>query len=267
MEQENNNSSEALNQPKLHSTGVAIDVTTSDSSSSLEDAKTVEDTQKKYSVAWFEDIKEKVEHLQQEVDNMSGFNDAIDGIRKSLVEAEQKQNSLKKELDNESKRHTKESVEILGIFISLFTFISVSVSIALQFNTVFHAAFILMVFLTGLMCFVYLFHHVLNHKHRPLKKLYYFNRRFSLKIFLLHHWRTGGYCFLIPFVLAILLGLVSIIFGPEKLSSRNTNEPTNVNYIQNIPTSKIRLDENIEQYNTSSTLTLSKSPMKSSVAK
>ncbi len=190
--------------------------------------------------------------------------------QKAWRKIEDKQKDLSsrfEELENRENEQTRNNIEILGVFITLFTFISVSVSIVLQFETVYHAAFVLMVFLTGLMCFIYMFHHVLNHKHRPLKKLYYFNRRFSLKIFLLHHWRTGGYCFLIPFGLAVLLGLVSLLFGPEKSFSCKTNEPANVNYIQNMPTSKIRLDENIEQYNTSPTSTLPKPPIKSSVAK
>ncbi len=216
------------------------------SSSSSAFARSTEEKQEQYSKAWLIGIEEKVNKLQAEVNNMSGFTEAISDIKKSLDEAKKQQNDLKNELAEESKRHTKESIEILGVFITLFTFISVSVSIALQFNTVFHAAFILMVFLTGLMCFVYMFHHVLNHKHCPLKKLYYFNRRFSLKIFLLHHWRTGAYCFLIPFILAILLGLISLLMGPEKHSSCKTNDTANVNYIQNIPTSKIMLDKSIE---------------------
>lgn len=244
---ENNNPSETLTPlEQQSSTGVPVEVTPADSLSSTEADKAGEnDIQKKYSEEWFKNIEEKVKNLQIAVDNMSGFNDAILAISKSLDEAKQQQDNLKKELDNESKRHTKESVEILGIFITLFTFISVSTSIVLQLKTVFHAAFVLMVLLTGLMTFLYLFHHLLHHEHKPLEEMQYEQGKSRIITFIKHQWKTGNLCYIIPAILAVCLGFISWLFGPE---ISDPKKPTNVNYIQNMPTSKIRLDGNIEQY-------------------
>lgn len=256
------------------SSGIHIERQVTDSSSESDLTHTTEEKQNHYSNDWLEDLNRKVESLQLKAAQSSGLNDQIDNINAAIIDAQKQITKLKKDNDNLkqeliaiAKQNTKESLEILGIFISLFTFISISASIVLQFETVFHAAFILMLFLIGLMTFLYLFHHLVHGEHRPLKKIYYFNRRFTWKIFLLHHWKTGTYSFLIPFVLAMILGVICLFFDAEIGPSSKQLEPANINYIQNMPTSKIRLDENVKQYNTSPASALPKPPMNSSVAK
>lgn len=187
--------------------------------------------------------------------------------QESWARIEKKQKRLSdrfKKLEKREKEQTRNNIEILGLFITFFTFISVSVSIILQLKTVFHAAFVLMVLLTGLMVFLYFFHHLLHHEHKPLEKIPYKQGESRFITFIKYQWCAGNMCYMIPAILAILCGIVAWLFGPETFKEK---EPANINYIQNMPTSKIRLDENVEQYNTSPASVLPKPPMNSSVAK
>ena len=148
----NDNSSEKLEVPEQqNTTGVSVDFTPTDSLSAQNTSKTVEENQKNYS-KWLATIEGKVNSLQEKVKSMDGFSEAIYGIQNAVKEAQGKVDKL----NQESQQRTKENIEILGIFITFFTFISVSTSIILQLKTVFHAAFVLMVLLTGLMVFLYL---------------------------------------------------------------------------------------------------------------
>lgn len=256
----NDNSSEKLEVPEQqNTTGVSVDLTPTDSLSSQNTSKTVEENQKNYS-KWLATIEGKVNSLQEKVKSMDGFSEAIYGIQNAVKEAQGKVDKL----NQESQQRTKENIEILGIFITFFTFISVSTSIILQLKTVFHAAFVLMVLLTGLMVFLYFFHHLLHHEHKPLEAIPYKKGECHFWTFMKFQWKTGNFCYIVPAIMAILCGIIAWGLGPETLKEK---EPANTNYIQNMPTSKIRLDENIEQYNTSPTPTLPKPPIKSSVAK
>ena len=97
---------------------------------------------------------------------------------------EKKINLLHKKLNNK----TKDNIELLGIFVTLFTFISVSASVALQIKSVYHASLFISVFCLCLFAFLHVFHDFIqaSDPQRGFKKL-------------------CGICFLV-FLIAVIMG-------------------------------------------------------------
>lgn len=69
-----------------------------------------------------------------------------------------------KRMSREVKITERKSLEFLGIFVTLFTFISVSASALLQFKTVYHSIFFLLSFCFCLLLFLHLFHLILRNE-------------------------------------------------------------------------------------------------------
>ncbi len=232
---ENDNSSEKLHSPlSQSSTGIPVNMSVPDSSS-----QKLSDQQKTYSDAWFKELEDKFLALQREVDKVKGFEESLTSIQESIIDANQQIEKIASDL----KQQTKNNLELFGTFATLFTFISVSVSIVLQFETVFHAVFVLMSFLTGLMIFLYVFHHLLHHEHKPLEPICYEPGKSRCISLIKHLWKTGNFCYSIPFILAVLCGFIALLIGPDDSSSCKKEGAAHINYIQNVPTSKINMDQ------------------------
>lgn len=82
----------------------------------------------------------------------------LNSFSKTAEQTEQKINLLHEKLNNK----TKDNIELLGIFVTLFTFISVSASVALQIKSVYHASLFISVFCLCLFAFLHVFHNFIQ---------------------------------------------------------------------------------------------------------
>lgn len=95
-------------------------------------------------------LEDKIKELERK------NNDVIEMSRKAKKEMGR--------MSREVKVTERKSLEFLGIFVTLFTFISVSASTVLQFKNVHHSVFFLASFCFCLLLFLHLFHVVLRNE-------------------------------------------------------------------------------------------------------
>jgi len=105
-------------------------------------------------VAEITTAKKTLEDKIQELEKKN--NDVIEMSRKAKKEMGR--------MSREVKVTERKSLEFLGIFVTLFTFISVSASTVLQFKNVHHSVFFLASFCFCLLLFLHLFHLVLRNE-------------------------------------------------------------------------------------------------------
>lgn len=118
-------------------------------------------------IFWKKKIEEIVSDYQELKENVRQII-AITDERQKLAEkskTEQEQLAKKiKKIERSLARQTKDNIELLGIFVTLFTFISVSASTLLQFKTVYNAIFFLLAFCFCLLLFLHMFHIILRNE-------------------------------------------------------------------------------------------------------
>lgn len=125
---------------------------------------------------WKERIKEISDDYQQFKEQVVQLA-AITAERQELAEKaniEQMRLSNRiKHIERNLSRQTKNNIELLGIFVTLFTFISVSASVALQIKNVYHASLFISVFCLCLFAFLHVFHNFIqaSEPQRGFKKL------------------------------------------------------------------------------------------------
>lgn len=125
---------------------------------------------------WKERIKEISDDYQQFKEQVVQLA-AITAERQELAEKaniEQMHLSNRiKHIERNLSRQTKNNIELLGIFVTLFTFISVSASVALQIKNVYHASLFISVFCLCLFAFLHVFHNFIqaSEPQRGFKKL------------------------------------------------------------------------------------------------
>lgn len=125
---------------------------------------------------WKKKIKEISDDYQQFKENIAQLMAAIDEKQKLADASKKQQEKLAnkiKQIERNLSRQTKNNIELLGIFVTLFTFISVSASVALQIKNVYHASLFISVFCLCLFAFLHVFHNFIqaNEPQRGVKKL------------------------------------------------------------------------------------------------
>ena len=135
-----------------------------------------------------QEISDDYQHFKEQVEQLAAISDER---QKLAEEANIKQVYLSnriKQIERNLSRQTKNNIELLGIFVTLFTFISVSASVALQIKGVYHASLFISVFCLCLFAFLHVFHNFIqaSDPQRGFKKL-------------------CGICFLV-FLIAVIMG-------------------------------------------------------------
>lgn len=135
-----------------------------------------------------QEISDDYQHFKEQVEQLAAISDER---QKLAEEANIKQVHLSnriKQIERNLSRQTKNNIELLGIFVTLFTFISVSASVALQIKSVYHASLFISVFCLCLFAFLHVFHDFIqaSDPQRGFKKL-------------------CGICFLV-FLIAVIMG-------------------------------------------------------------
>lgn len=127
-----------------------------------ENSPSVENTQFEF---WKNKLNELENTIKQQSSQIEQVNEKNAESLVMIQESEQIVKNLRKEVSKISgdvKKHTKENIELLGIFVALFTFISVSSSVALQIKGIYHAAFFISVFCLCLFSFLHFLHSLLQ---------------------------------------------------------------------------------------------------------
>ncbi len=142
-------------------------------------------------IFWKNRIQEISDDYQQFKENVAQLTAAIDEKQKLADASKKQQEKLSnkiKQIERNLSRQTKNNIELLGIFVTLFTFISVSASVALQIRGVYHASLFISVFCLCLFAFLHVFHDFIqaSDPQRGFKKL-------------------CGICFLV-FLIAVIMG-------------------------------------------------------------
>ncbi|MDD6153416.1 MAG: hypothetical protein PUC11_05670 [Elusimicrobia bacterium] len=109
-------------------------------------------------------LEKKIDELDKEKTALEDKITATEKKNQEFTRALRKAEHAVRKMSREVKVTERKSLEFLGIFITLFTFISVSASTVLQFKNVHHSIFFLASFCFCLLLFLHLFHLVLRNE-------------------------------------------------------------------------------------------------------
>lgn len=173
-------------------------------------------------IFWKQRINEISKDYQQFKENVGQLMAAVDE-RQKLADASKKQqehlSNKIKQIERSLSRQTKNNIELLGIFVTLFTFISVSASVALQIKNVYHASLFISVFCLCLFAFLHVFHNFIqaSEPQRGFKKLCTICSLVFLVVIIM-----GGLCWRAERN-KVLIDASSSVFGEEKVVAPQLN--------------------------------------------
>lgn len=107
--------------------------------------------------------------IQQDLDNFEKFHDkefpeTIEEQKKDLSIQKDRIDKLEKNYKEKIEESQKKIIETMGVFVALFTFISISTNILLKFQNIYSALFFLSTFAFILTVFLFVFHFILSIK-------------------------------------------------------------------------------------------------------
>lgn len=107
---------------------------------------------------YFENLETKLSVVNDITNDIAKQKISIDELNKKTEEVNKKADNIDKKVGDAQSQY----IEILGIFVSLFTFISISTTTLLNFQNIYSALFFLSVFLFCLVSFLVVFHFILR---------------------------------------------------------------------------------------------------------
>ena len=107
----------------------------------------------------YADLINYVLKLQKQIDRVSSDFGTLED-NQQIVYKNQKE--LTEKIEKEAKRGQVKIIESIGIFVAIFTFISVSSDTFLKFESIYNALFFLSIFTIILTSFIIVFHFILN---------------------------------------------------------------------------------------------------------